>query len=177
VFLYQNSTAFSILKVLYNFVLKFHSSKITSLSKSIFLEKSQNNFSQVSGNKTILSILYSSIVLYNSVKSNQESSFQINIVHIFFQKVFIAAIADSGVEAIESLINFIHLKVQISSCLCSKPINSDKTFFTTPNPSFVRRGDFSHILSKTQIIPAIFFLLCSHFNQIFSESNIFSLSI
>jgi len=170
VFLYQNFTAFSILKVLNNFVLKFQSLKIYSLSNSIFLEKSQNNFSPVSGNKTILSILYSSIVLYNSVKLNQESSFQINIVHIFFQKVFIAAIADSGVEAIESLINFIHLKIQISSCLCSKPVKSDKTFFIF---SIFFSSFNMFILSRIQIIPAIFFLLCSHFNPIFSAFNIF----
>jgi hypothetical protein len=62
-------------------------------------------------------ILYLTIVFFNSVKSKPESSFQINTQEIFSQKVLIAAIADSGVDAIESFIKVIHLKVPIFSCL------------------------------------------------------------
>jgi hypothetical protein len=99
-------------------------------------------------------ILYLTIVSFNSDKSNQESSFQINIVHIFSQKVLIAAIADSGVEAIESFIKIIHLYSQIFSCLCSKPVKSDKTFLTLfiPPPKGVRGAKISKIFK----IPEIF---------------------
>jgi len=73
----------------------------------MFLEKSQNIFSQVVGNKTIFLILYFLRVCFNSSKSKPESSFQIKIVQIFSPKVFIAAIVDSGVVAIASFIKVI----------------------------------------------------------------------
>jgi hypothetical protein len=53
--------------------------------------------------------LYFSIVSLSFVKSKPESSFQIKIVQILSLNVSIAAIADSGVDAIESFINVISL--------------------------------------------------------------------
>ena len=115
------------------------------------------------------------ILLINSSKQNQELYHHNINVQIFSPNVFIAAIVDSGVVAMASFMNVIHLKVHISSILFANQEKLDIVIFTDSINLFLSSQSFikAHNIA---IIQDILVLLWFHFKSMFSSFIIFSQS-